>query len=217
MIYVDETLSIYSPFLEKFQELVAQAVTLESSGLMRPRNVCGLDISYHEERAAASAVVLTISGGELVEAASSVGRPAFPYIPGFLFMREAPLMLSATTKLVAKPDLLLVDGHGLAHPRNAGLASVIGVMTDLPTIGVAKSLLAGEVGSFRKGFAKITLKRREVGFAVRPSKTRAFYVSPGNHVTIDDLAALINLLGQEYPKALRMAHQVSKEVVRESE
>jgi deoxyribonuclease V len=131
----------------------AQAVAIQNRlrGLVerrdrggRVRRVAGIDIGVKDDRARAAVVVLDWPSLETVEA-SVVEQPCrFPYVPGLLSFRECPSILAAFRRLRARPDLLMVDGHGIAHPRRFGIASHLGVLLDLPSIGCAKSLLTGE-------------------------------------------------------------------------
>ncbi|MDX1390418.1 MAG: endonuclease V, partial [Acidobacteriota bacterium] len=112
------------------------------------QRLAGADVSYDRGGTVlfAAVVVLDTETLETVETATAVGRARFPYIPGYLSFRESPAVVEAFTRLRRRPDLLMVDGHGLAHPRSFGIASHLGVLLDLPTIGVAKSVLVGEAG-----------------------------------------------------------------------
>ena len=112
---------------------------------INPRFIAGVDISApnSEGLARAAAVVLNYPELEVIEVKIAEDKLNFPYIPGLLSFRETPLVLAACQKLSADPDLLLVDGQGIAHPRRFGLASHIGLLLDIPTIGCAKSRLCG--------------------------------------------------------------------------
>ena len=184
-------------FLKLVQNLVARNVRVVHLGLEKVRSLCALDVAYKGD--VGVAVAVREAEGKF-ERKVFRGKVEFPYIPGFLFMREAPLMLQALDGLEC--DLILVDGHGIAHPRKSGIATVIGVLLDKPTIGVAKSKLAGEV--VREGgvdFIVIDGEKRGV-------KIGKYYYSPG-HLT--DLEDCIDLGKRGYPKALKIADRVSKE------
>jgi deoxyribonuclease V len=116
--------------------------------LGKVRFVAGIDVGFEKTGTItrAAVVVLTFPGLELHEQAVARRRTRFPYVPGYLSFREAPAVLAALAKLRTRPDLLLCDGQGLAHPRRFGLACHLGVLTGLPSIGVAKSLLVGVHG-----------------------------------------------------------------------
>ena len=112
----------------------------------RLRSVCGVDVAYDATRnlAFAAAVRLSWPKLEVLEEVTAASPVRFPYVPGLLGFREAPAVLEALALLKETPDLLLVDGHGRAHPRRCGLASMLGLALDMPALGCAKSLLVGE-------------------------------------------------------------------------
>ncbi len=125
-------------------------------------------------------------------------------------MREAPLMTVVIQDLTGRPDLILVDGHGTAHPRRAGLAVFVGLVLDTPSLGVAKSRLVGEVGEVEDRFAPLSLDGSTVGFRVE-SAGRRFFVSPGYGVHLGSIRGILERLGDEYPKALSEADRISRE------
>ncbi|MEM3614477.1 MAG: endonuclease V [Nitrososphaerales archaeon] len=173
------------------------------------KKVCGLDVAYRNETATAAAVILQIGKG-VVEKSIVKGRSQFPYIPTLLYAREAPLLLAAYKNLKTTPDLIVVDGHGIAHPRKAGLATIIGILLDKPTIGVAKRLLVGEVKDGDKVLARIFYQDRCVGYRVKPEGSKAFYVSPGYKVGLDGVRRIIQLLGLRYPDVLKEADRIAR-------
>jgi deoxyribonuclease V len=127
-------------------------------------------------------------------------------------MREAPLMTAAIEALPEKPDLILVDGHGVAHPRRAGLAVFVGLVLDTPSVGVTKSLLVGEIGE-EDGFAPILLDGSVVGFRVDVGGRRRF-VSSGYGVRLDSVREAIGVLGTSFSTVLSDADRYSRESLR---
>ncbi|MGC9105553.1 MAG: endonuclease V [Thermoprotei archaeon] len=184
-------------FLERFQYLISKNVRQSHLGIENVRSVCALDVAYKGDTGIAVAVIER--EGKL-DVRKFVGKVEFPYVPGFLFMREAPLMLEALGD--AECDLILVDGHGIAHPRKSGIATVIGVLLERPSIGVAKSKLAGEVVN-EGGIDYVLIDGEKRG--VRFGK---YYYSPGN---LTDLQDCIDLAKRGYPYVLRLADRISKE------
>jgi deoxyribonuclease V len=145
--------------------------------------------------------------------AGAVRRGGLPYIPGLLGFREAPALAGAWTGLEPKPDLVLVDGHGLAHPRGLGIASLLGVLLDLPTIGVAKSILVGKVdgalGDAPGAQAPLVWQGRQIGVALRTRRrANPVYVSVGHRVSLATALGWVIRTGRGYrlPEPTRAAH-----------
>ena len=136
----------------------------------------------------AAVAVLSFPDLELVETAISSCPTTFPYIPGFLSFREIPAILAALEKSTIIPDLILCDGQGLAHPRRFGLACHLGVLLDIPTIGVAKSLLVGkhgEVGAEKGSWEPLEDRGEIIGAVLRTrTKVKPVYVSIGHKISL---------------------------------
>ena len=164
------------------------------------RTVAGADCAFVGERLGRrqpargriiAAAVLCDADAMEVLATSEVNRPCeFPYVPGLLSFREAPAVIEAVERLPRRPDLLMCDGQGYAHPRRFGLASHVGVWLDVPTIGVAKSRLCGEAaepGIARRSRAALRDRGETVGAVLRTrTRVRPLYISVGHRVTLDD-------------------------------
>jgi deoxyribonuclease V len=179
----------------------------------RPRLVAGADVAYDPARAEMFAAVLVFSFPELrLVETSAVRCPIrFPYVPGLLSFREAPALVRAFDRLGARPDLLICDGQGIAHPRGIGLASHLGLLLGVPTIGCAKSLLVGEhapVGPRPGDRAPLRYGGRVVGAALRTrAGVRPIFVSPGHRI---GLAAAVRYVlaccrGFRLPETVRRA------------
>ncbi|SOD67316.1 Endonuclease V [Streptomyces zhaozhouensis] len=189
--------------------------------------VAGVDVAYDDARdlVAAAAVALDAASLEVVARATAVGRVDFPYVPGLLAFRELPTVLAALERLAVAPDLVVCDGHGLAHPRRFGLASHLGVLADLPTIGVAKNAPpppvreaspgpAPERGSTASLLDPAT--GEEVGRVLRTRDgVRPLYVSPGHRTTVDDACAHTLRLAREVrlPQTTRLADRLCREAL----
>jgi len=197
--------------LAKIQEIIAKVHQLEPLDKDRIINVCGVDVSYKKEKAVAVAVLWSCSEKKVIEVAKSIGKPFFPYVSGYLFMREAPLVISVVKALKEKIDLVLVDGHGIAHPRRAGLAVFVGLALDIPTLGIAKSLLVGKIGPFEGIMAPILLNESIVGIAFRvPETGKTYFASPGHKLTVEDSIRIVKYEYMNLIKALELAHRSSK-------
>ena len=179
------------------------------------RRVAGVDMSVHDDVGRAAVVVLDLKGLAPLDYAIATRPVTFPYVPGLLAFREGPAVLDALEKLSAKPDLLVFDGQGLAHPRRLGIASHIGLLVDMPAIGCAKSLLCGwhdEPGQEAGSYAPVFDRGEVIGAALRTRRgTKPVYVSIGHRV---DLPTSINYVlaccrGYRLPETTRWAHRVA--------
>ncbi len=140
----------------------------------------------------------------------------FPYVPGFLSFRESPSYIAALANLSQLPELLLVDGQGIAHPRGLGIASHLGVHLDIPSIGVAKTLFYGkpeeELGEKAGSAVRLMDKFGQVGWVLRSrDNVKPLYISPGHRVTMEDALEVVrSLLGKvRLPEPLRQAHVIA--------
>lgn len=197
------------------QALAARVVREDAHGPVRL--IGGVDISSTrfdpERRVHAAVVVLAWPGLTPVASSAATVRATMPYIPGYLGFREVPALLAAWEGLAAKPDLVLVDGHGVAHPRGLGIAAHLGAVLDLPSIGVAKSLLVGAPGAAlpEEPGAQVPLvwKGQRLGTVLR-SKRRSnpLYVSIGHRVSEAGAVAWVErcLAGYRLPEPIRQAH-----------
>ena len=181
------------------------------------RAVAGADVGFPDKSTVlAAVVVLTYPDLEVLETQVAERRCAFPYVPGLLAFREAPVLLAALGKLECDPDLLVCDAQGYAHPRKMGLASHVGILLDRPVIGCAKSLLCGvfdPVGRRRGSYSPILDEAGEtIGAAVRTRDgVRPVYVSVGNRIDLDAAIDFVLGMGRGYriPEPLRLAHRLS--------
>jgi deoxyribonuclease V len=157
---------------------------------------------------------------EPLEQAAAEMPLAFPYIPGLLSFREAPAILSALAQLSVLPDVLIVDGHGWAHPRRFGLACHLGVLLDLPTIGCAKSILTGQARALSEtagSTAELLDGSQVIGLALRTRPgVRPVYVSVGHRVDLASAARIIIDCGRGFqlPEPTRQAHRLASSVQR---
>lgn len=152
------------------------------------RLVAGADAAYTQDRVTAAMVVMTCPGLEVEETTVSQQAALFPYIPGLLAFREGPAIAAAWASLATRPDLLLVNGHGYAHPRRFGIASHIGFVLDVPTIGVAQRLMTGSAGMPGEGrgsAAPVTDGDEVIGMVVRTvTGVKPVFVSAGHRTDL---------------------------------
>ncbi|MBA7471593.1 Endonuclease V [subsurface metagenome] len=164
-------------------------------------------------RIVAVAVLCDAKTMEVVASACEVRPCKFPYVPGLLSFREGPAVIAAVRKLPFPADLLMCDGQGLAHPRGLGLASHVGLLLDLPTIGVAKSRLCGrhrEPGAKRGCRTQLRHEGKVIGWVVRTrTNVKPLYISPGHRITALEAVAwtLGCCRGVRLPQPTRLAHQ----------
>jgi deoxyribonuclease V len=197
------------------QELAFQV--LRTGHIDAPRLVAGVDISVNRwaKTGTAAVIVLNFPGLDIIEVKTITDSISFPYVPGLLSFREAPLILAACEELTGEPDILMVDGQGIAHPRRLGLAAHLGLCLDVPAIGCAKSRLCGsheEPGDERGDYVELLEGEDTIGAVVRTrSGVKPVYVSIGHRI---DLPTSINLVlaccrGYRLPEPTRLAHQAA--------
>jgi len=191
-----------------------------------PKLIAGIDCAFSRdgERILAVVVVLRPPEFEFVETASASRKVTFPYIPGLLSFREAPVCLAAVEKLQTQPEVFIIDGQGIAHPRRLGLAAHLGLFLDQPTIGCAKSRLTGtyEEPSLDKGAysllkdekGKQNTQSEIIGAVVRTrTNVKPVFVSVGHKCLLEDAIRVVLDCAVKYrlPEPTRLAHQaVSK-------
>lgn len=179
-----------------------------------PRFIAGIDVSSNRfsNELFAGLIVLTYPDMEEVDAGFARHTTSFPYVPGFLSFREIPALLKAFDDLKTKPDLLFVDGQGIAHPRRLGIATHLGLELEIPSIGIAKSLLFGkgnEPAPDAGAFEYLYDEDEIIGARVRTkARTKPMIISPGARVTVDESIAfaLATTRGYRIPEPTRLAH-----------
>jgi len=185
-----------------------------TSEVAAPHFIAGVDISVQKAQGLAIGAVVVLNYPELrlVETKVVNGELGFPYIPGLLSFRESPLTLAACEMLAVTPDLILVDGQGIAHPRRMGLASHLGLFLDTPTIGCAKSLLCGshEMPGVEPGsYAEVVDRGEIIGAALRTRlRVKPIYVSIGHKVDLQTAIYWVMKCcrGYRLPEPTRLAH-----------
>ena len=184
------------------------------------RTVAGVDVGFEDNNTVtrAALAVLDFETLQLVESAIARRPTTFPYVPGLLSFREIPAVLQAMLKLNAAPDLLLCDGQGIAHPRRLGIAVHLGILTDIPSIGVAKSRLIGthdEVPPEKGSQVPLMDKGEQIGVVLRTrTNVKPLYISPGHLVSIETAHRLVMHCVTKYrlPETTRHAHRLASGV-----
>ena len=198
------------------QTVLAERVLLEDdSG--EPRLLAGFDIGFEEEGAITRAAVVLLDATTLHPLESHIARieTSMPYVPGLLSFRELPALLAALAMLTRTPDLVFVDGQGIAHPRRLGIAAHFGVTTGLPSLGVAKKVLAGqhqEPGPEPGDHTPLLHRGETIGWALR-SKRRCnpLIVSPGHRISLQTSLDWVmrTLRGYRLPEPTRLADRIA--------
>jgi deoxyribonuclease V len=179
--------------------------------------VAGIDVSVRDATAQAAVSVLRLPELNVVDEAIHRCEVPFPYVPGLLSFREMPAVLPALERLHSTPDVFVTDSHGVAHPRRFGLACHLGVLLDVPAIGVAKSILVGasqgELGPEKGSRVPLVDDGETVGTVLRTrTEVNPVYVSVGHRCTLDGAAALMLDCSPRYkiPEPTRQAHKLSR-------
>ncbi|MBF0538075.1 MAG: endonuclease V [Nitrospirae bacterium] len=196
------------------QVALAQQVVIAPLGVW-PSLVAGVDAAFSGNKVIGSTCLFNCADLNKVDEASVVQEVEFPYVPGYLSFREAPVIISAIKLLKTPPGLIIVDGQGIAHPRRIGLASHIGVLLGIPTIGCAKSRLIGtheQPGPHRGHCQNLYDKEQQIGVVLRSrDNVRPLYISPGHLIDISDSVGVIMHTTTRYrlPEPIRCAHNLS--------
>ena len=183
-----------------------------------PGYVAGVDAAFSEDKVFAAACLYLFPELALLEERSAVRKLSFPYVPGYLAFREGPAIMAALELLPRRPDLILVDGQGIAHPRGMGIASYLGVLSGIPAIGCAKSRLVGEHGEpgRKKGdWSPLRFENKTIGAVLRTrDDTRPLFISPGHKIDLDSSIRLaLDCTGAfRIPEPLRCADMLSKKI-----
>lgn len=199
------------------EQLSLRTQIIRVNRFSRIRLVAGVDVGFEQNnRVACGAVaVLAFPGLELIDSAVARCPVKFPYIPGYLSFRELPVIRRALNRLHEQPDLLLCDGQGIAHPRRIGLASHLGVVCNLPSIGVAKTRLIGEhiEPGMEKGAWSPLLDKGEVIGAVLRTRAgvKPLFISIGHRVNLQTSIKIVLACCTRYrlPETTRAAHRLA--------
>jgi deoxyribonuclease V len=201
----------------RIQENLRHRIILKRTS-SKVRTVGGADVSYQKEGNLlfGAMVVLSFPQMETLDVATACGKISFPYLPGLLTFREGPILINIFQKLRMRPDILIFDGQGIAHPRGIGLATHLGIWFNLPSIGCAKTPLLGKSvipGPSRGSFELIQKDGSEVGVVLRTkNRVRPVFVSPGHRIDLPTSIRLVleSCQGFRIPEPLRRAHQLSR-------
>jgi deoxyribonuclease V len=189
-------------------------LVLSDNGPGDIRIVAGADISCNkgDDRVYAAVVLLDAANLEVIEEATYIGRTSVPYIPGLLSFREGPALLQAFGNLRKRPDVVLFDGQGIAHPRGLGLAAHMGLILDIPSVGCAKTRLIGafeEPGAKRGQLSPLIHDGEQIGAVLRTKDhVKPVFVSQGHRVSLESAVDVVLHSTRRYriPEPIRCAH-----------
>lgn len=205
----------------RIQDELRALLELDVPGPQRIETIAGLDVAYEEgsDRLAAAVVVLDAGTLEVMAESWAVGTAAFPYVPGLFAFRELPTLVEALRRLPVVPDLLVCDGHGVAHPRRFGLACHVGVLTGLPSVGVGKTRLLGthEEPPPERGASSPLVEDGEVlGRVLRTQRgVKPVFVSVGHRIDLDTACRHVLAATPRYrlPETTRRADRLSRDLL----
>ena len=198
------------------QQLAGRVIRRSTIGIRKLRTVAGVDTHYCQGLAAAAVAVIRLCDLTTVDQSTAVKKVKFPYIPGLLTFREGPAILAALEHLTVAPELLIFDGQGIAHPRRCGLASHIGVLLDIPSIGCAKTGLSGryEAPRAEKGsYSYLKDGAETIGAVVRTrSRVKPVFVSIGHRISLQDSIDIVLRCCPRYrlPETTRRADKLAR-------
>ncbi len=199
---------LYSSIVKQQEQIAKRVIAKDNEGV-KIKNACGVDVSYKRNIAYCSATVIDKESLNAVESANTITVVDQPYIPGLFVLREYKPIINVLQLVKNEFQILLVDGHGVLHPRRCGLASYIGVMINKPTIGVAKSLLCG----FVRKDKSIEFAGDVLGFQIQSCDKKHIYVSIGHQISLGTAVKIVKELtriGQWIPEPLRISDISSK-------
>jgi deoxyribonuclease V len=199
----------YTKIIELQNELSKKVITHDYLNNNNIRNVCGIDVSYKDLNAFCSAVIVNINTLEIIEIVNEKSTISYPYIPGLFMLREGEPLLKIVRLLKNLFDVLLIDGHGILHPRQCGLASYVGIMIDKPTIGVAKNLLCGSILEN----SNVKYNKTILGYRIKKNNKKDIYVSVGHKISLEtsiDIVKKLTKKSEFIPEPLRIADIYSK-------
>ena len=180
------------------------------------KKICGTDVSFDKNKniLTSAAIIFSYPGLDLIEEQTAVSECNFPYVPGLLSFREVPVLLMAFDKVNNIPDVVICDGHGIAHPRGIGLASHLGLILDIPSIGCAKKKLIGkytEVCGKKSDYSYLTDGEKKIGIVLRTRENiKPVFISQGYKIGLDYSSEIILNCCKKYrlPEPIRKAHQL---------
>jgi len=204
----------------QIQEALKDRITLKKT-FSKVKTIGGGDVAYSRNGNLlfGAIVVLSFPEMEILDTATANGNVPFPYIPGLLAFREGPILIKTFQRLKLRPDIMIYDGQGIAHPRGIGLASLMGLWLGIPSIGCAKTPLLYEFispGPLKGSFEWVRREKKKVGAVLRTRDgVKPLFVSPGHQIDFSTSNQLIldSCKGFRFPEPLRKAHQLARKML----
>jgi deoxyribonuclease V len=201
----------------QIQEALRDRIILENT-FKDVTKIGGADVGYSKDKTFLYAVIVVLSFPEMamIENAAAHGKTPFPYIPGLFSFREGPTLIEAFRKLNLRPDVMIFEGQGIAHPRGFGLASHLGLWLDLPSIGCTKTPLLRDFiypGPSKGSYEVMRREREEVGAVLRTKENvKPVFISPGHGIDLETSMKIVLTTCTKFriPEPLRKAHQLSR-------
>lgn len=198
--------------VELQKKIGMQAVVSSTLSPEQIKYIAGFDVAFVGGQMVCAAVVLDFKTLTVVERKHSLGRPQMPYIPGFRAFRDGPAIIQTYYDIEHEPDVLMISGHGVAHQNKCGLATYVGVELEKPTVGVAKSLVHGEIEG-----TDILVDKELRGVLLQTRQhAKSVIVSPGHMLSISDAAQIVQhciIPPHKLPEPLHAAHKVARQVL----
>jgi len=197
--------------LRKTQKKIAKKVILEDKFFKPIKTIAGFDLAFLNDDALVAGVVTNYKSLNVIEIKIIKTHLDFPYIPTFLSFREGPPIIKLYKKLKTKPDIIIINGHGIAHPLFCGIASHVGVLLDKPTIGVAQSRLCGDYRNPKRlgDYSRIKYKDRIVGYVYKSKeKCKPIFISPGHRISLESSLKIVKkcIRSNKLPLPMAIAH-----------
>jgi deoxyribonuclease V len=218
-------MQVEKKLLKKLREeqLRLKVKIMLQNGFSTVNKICGIDVSFKTQRARTVAVgaaaIFCYKTKKLIEVISEKTHIDFPYIPTYLVYRELPVIERLVHKYRKSTDtIFMIDGHGILHPFGIGCASHIGVIFDIPTIGVAKKLLCGNIKKIPSEigmYSEVKLDGQTVGYALKTTHRNMIYISPGHKICLKTaLQVVLQFTKYKIPEPIRLAHLYSRECIK---
>jgi len=197
------------PFAKNLQLRLAELFKNEGIKDEEIKYTLAVDVAYNADNANCVGLKYNIQEGKVERKWTLRSSVFFPYVPGYLYLREAPPIIRLLERIDESYDLILVDAHGRLHPRKAGLATVVGILAAKPTVGIAKSRLIGRIEKINEKVSSVAVKGEILGYMVGKGK-KGFFVSQGNMISQHEMLKFIARREYRYPEELKIVDNETK-------